>query len=138
MKAHTKLRIGAGILAFALGMLGVQLAHGEEGYPNSGDVVNISFVCFPQDAAEKLLSYRGHKNEISDEELQFFQDNCVATPGGQAALTQAGKSGVAFMHPAKGEPFKAYAAEVWGVDGDGDGKSDAWTILFFDAPRPSV
>jgi hypothetical protein len=139
MKAHTKLRIAAGVLAFALGMLGAQLAHGEEGFPNAGDVVDVRFGCIPQDVVLKLFAYRSDKVAVSDPEIKLYQQNCVATPGGQAMLVDKPLAqGQLWVKTSAEAEFAQYYGEAWGFDSDGDGAADGWTIFLFDEVRGAI
>jgi hypothetical protein len=139
MKAHTKLRIAAGVLAFALGMLGAQLAHGEEGFPNAGDVVDVRFACFPEDTVLKLFAYRSDKQEVSKAEIETYQNNCVATPGGQAVLVDKPLAqGQLWVKVSATTPLVQYYGEAWGLDTDGDGSPDGWTIFLFDEVRGAI
>jgi hypothetical protein len=134
----TKYRIAGGALAFALGMIFAGIANAQvAGAPESGDTVNVHGICDSASAAVELLQTAGIK-DLTDEDnaraQAIFEEHCVVFPQPvEAPVNDLVESG-----PWYAPDDTLLGADVWGIDADGDGKSDVFTIIVYEGQRPSA
>jgi hypothetical protein len=133
----TKYRIAGGALAFALGMIFAGIANAQvASAPAEGDVVVVFGICDDKSATVSLLTYAGIENISPEENAKaqtLFDQHCVRFPRPiEAPVNEIVASG-----PFYAGGNKVYA-DVIGLDGNGDGTTDVFTIVVYDTARPEA
>lgn len=139
MTQKTANRIAAGALAFGLGWLLASAAHAthNEG-PEVGGLGPIKAVCKDAGSMNEIMELIGSVAEPSQEAMQKVAEiharACVFAPrGALARLTEFVFEGEFVF-----EEGHVGSYEIWGVDLDDDGKTDAFTFFTFEKPVPEA